>query len=144
MVEFDLAHRSGDSVGDSYAVKHPSHTRVVFQNTGTLPDDPSLSKQQIMERWLKQDQVGIAMFAETNRHWPSLPEGWAWRDRIKPVTKEGYFAVSSHNVDQDRKLATSSLQPGGTALALLGSVSHAVRDSGTDSTGLGCWSFVRL
>ena len=142
--EFVRFHQSGDSQGDPHKRKTAQATRVVFQNVNGLPESPSASKQLQIQKWLLEQQVGIVLFAETNRHWSSLTEDLGWRERVRRSSRAGFYAVAAHNVHQNRHLAPSSLQYGGCAAALLNETAHAAKECGRDPSGLGRWTFIRI
>ena len=135
---------TGDGFGDAYEIRASGSTRVVFQNVNGIPYLATNSKQSQIQDWLKSEQVGIALLAETNTHWPSLPEGHGWNDRMREVGKKGYFTSVANNRHQSRSGATSFFQQGGTAVSVLNEAAHTAKSSGCDPTGLGRWSFVRL
>ena len=134
----------GDGFGDPYEDHATGSTRVVFQNVNGLPYLATDSKQGQIQDWLKNERVGIALLAETNTHWPSLPEGHGWNDRMREVGKRGYFTAVAHNRHQPRSGASSFKQQGGTAVSVFNEAAHSAKSSGCDPTGLGRWSFVRL
>ena len=78
------------------------HTRVVYQNIHGLPGSPHHDKQTQMARWFEVDKVRIALFSETNTHWPSLPDGTSWRDRLRMMSLRGYYDCTAHNTHQNR------------------------------------------
>ena len=117
---------------------------MVFQNVNGVPESAESSKQSQIHDWWGKEQVGIALLAETNRHWPSLPEGQRWNDRLRQSTKQGYYSSVACNVHQSRTSTDSSFQYGGCATSVLNDVAHAAKESGRDPSGLGRWSYVRL
>ena len=87
--------------------------------------------------------MGIALLAETNTHWPSLPEGQNWNDRMRQVGSQGYYSVTAHNENRARPIASCS-QYGGCVATLLNSVAHRAKSVGRDPTKLGRWAYVRI
>ena len=51
--------------------------------------DPKLLQ---INHWLKDEQVGIALLADTNRRWP-LPAGQRLPDRMRAVSRVGHFST---------------------------------------------------
>lgn len=133
----------GDAFGDDHRTKQPGVTRVVFQNINGVPNSANSGKQHQINQWLKNENVGIALFAEVNRHWPSVPEGNRWPDRMRHVSKSGHYSAIANNINQKRHLS-SSFQYGGCIASIFNDVSKCAKESGHDPSGLGRWAYVRV
>jgi hypothetical protein len=139
---------AGNEVGDSSKSRNPASTRVVFQNINGIPHSADSCKQTSINSWLRNERVGIALLSETNTHWPSLPIGQSWNERMRSVTstgpKSGHFSSTAFNRHSKRRFSTTSHLQGGCLASVLNEVSHRVKEGGQDATGLGRWSFIRL
>ena len=142
--DFVRSLKPGEYQGGESWNRHPKSTRITFQNIGGICARPSELKYQRLSKWLGDEQVGIAMLAETNCHWPSLREGAKWRDRMRKISPSGYYTATAYNRHQDRTGSNSSFQWGGTAVTAFGKVAHGAKEYGCDPSGLGRWSFIRL
>src|SRR5210317_979062 len=132
----------GDSFGDNPRIDRQGATRVIFQNVNGVPHFADHPKQQQINRILQEEQVGIALLAETNRRWSSVEEGNSWYDRMRRLPSKGHYSSVAFNKHESTR--TSSFQYGGCLATVLDYVSHAVKSKGQDPTGLGRWSFIRL
>ena len=131
--EFLSSLSPGNFFGDDHRGHLPSLTRLVFQNVNGLPASSTGRKQKQINQWLKEERVGIALLAETNTHWPSLPEGQNWNDRMRQVGSQGYYSVTAHNENRARPIASCS-QYGGCVATILNSVAHRAKSVGRDPT----------
>ncbi|CAJ1933964.1 unnamed protein product, partial [Cylindrotheca closterium] len=145
------AHSDGatrDWSGDDRRRHSSLSTRVCFQNVNGLPENGTDSKQQQINSWLKEEQVGIALLAEAKTFWPSINEGHGWSDRLRQATmkseQKGFYSSVAYNRHQDRSAATSAVQWGGCIATVLNQVAHRAKEAGRDPTGLGQWAYVRL
>ncbi|CAJ1934921.1 unnamed protein product [Cylindrotheca closterium] len=141
--EFLSSLSPGDFFGDDHRCHLQSSTRLVFQNVNGIPALATGWKQQQINQWLKEEQVGIALLAETNTHWPSLLEGQHWNDSMRQVASKGYYSVAAHNENRARLMASCS-QYGGCVATILNSVAHCAKSFGRDPTKLGRWAYVRV
>ena len=103
---------SGDSFGDDHRTRRPGTTRAVFQNVNGVPSSSNSGKQHQINQWLKNENVGIGLFAEVNRHWSSVPEGNRWPDRMRHASTSGHYSAIANNINQKRH-SRSSFQYGG-------------------------------
>ena len=134
---------SGDHFGDDPNIQPAGLTRVVFQNVRGVPDRSNHPKQTRLFDWIKKERVGIALFAEMNKHWPSVPRGQKWRDRLRSSFSAGHFSSVAWNTRQ-RRIGGSKSQPGGCSTSIIGQVAHGAQSSGQDPTGLGRFSWCRI
>ena len=81
--------------------------------------------------------------AETNTHWPSLPEGQHWNNRMRQAASKGCYSVTAHNENRARPIASCS-QYEGCVATILNSVAHRAKSFGRDPTKLGRWAYVRI
>ena len=134
--EFVQSLRPGECQGGDWHDQQPGSTRITFQNINGVPTNPKLLTQEQLSKWLQDEPVGIALFAETNCHWPSLREGSTWRDRLRKISPGGYYTarllptiaiktalvqlqVSSGVVRQSQHLAKYLTQPKNTGVTRL-------------------------
>ncbi|CAJ1959461.1 unnamed protein product [Cylindrotheca closterium] len=141
--EFLRSLPASDFFGDDHRCHLSASARLVFQNVNGLLASSTGWKQLQINQWLKEEQVGIALLAETNTHWPSLPEGQNWNDRMRQVGSKGYYFTTAHNKNRARPIASCS-QYGGCVATVLNSVAHQAKSFGRDPSKLGRWSYVRL
>ncbi|CAJ1935549.1 unnamed protein product [Cylindrotheca closterium] len=138
----------GDCLGDDHRCRSSVATRVTFQNVNGVPEEGDHVKQRQINSWLQDKQVGIALLAEAKTFWPSIPEGHGWNDRMRQATMKakhkGFYSAVAYNKQQSQSSATTAFQWGGCIATVLSQVSHRAKESGSDSTGLGRWAYVRL
>ncbi|CAJ1941642.1 unnamed protein product, partial [Cylindrotheca closterium] len=140
--------KSGDCLGNDHRCRSSLATRVTFQNVNGVPEEGDHVKQRQINSWLQDERVGIALLAEAKTFWPSVPEGHGWNDRMRQAMMKakhkGFYSAVAYNKQQSRSSATTSFQWGGCIATVLSQVSHRAIESGSDSTGLGRWAYVRL
>ncbi|CAJ1970457.1 unnamed protein product, partial [Cylindrotheca closterium] len=137
-----------DCLGDNHRCRSLLATRVTFQNVNGVPEEGDHVKQRQINSWLQDERVGIALLAEAKTFWPSIPERHGWNDRMRQATMKakhkGFYSAVAYNKEQSRSSATTVFQWGGCIATVLSQVSHRAKESGSDSTGLGRWAYVRL
>ena len=141
--EYMKSIETGDHYGDDQNVSNAGHIRVIFQNiqgTSNFAKDDKLRK---FSNWLVTEGVGIALTAEMNIHWPTIPKGHRWRDILREASPAGHFSSVAWNAKQPRS-SNSPCQHGGCAVSILGQTAHSARTSGMDKTGLGRWAWCRI
>ena len=130
--------------GDRRPEKEAGTGRVVLLNVDAVPERGFEFKQQQIFRWWQRDRVDVAMLTETGRYWPALPEEERWKERIRGKFEDGVHSSLAFNLHEKRSSLEGSHQYGGTGTFVIGQMSHRVRDSGQDPSGLGRWSWIRL
>ena len=136
----------GNCFGDCHRNRPTGSTRLVFQNLNGLPPLATSSKQHQISQWLKYEQVGIDLLAETKQHWPLVPEGQRWTDRMRNVSRVGHFSAMASNIHfsgRNQQLG-SSFRYGGCVASVFNEVAHASKEQGSDPTGLGRWAYIRI
>ena len=129
----------GDGFGDNHRVRATGSSRIVFQNINGVPDDPEDVKQQQLHLWWRSECVDVALLAEMNKFWPSVPHHARWRERLRSAASSGVHSVVSYNEHQRRRSSHNTTQYGGCSATALNLASHAVKISGADSLGRFAW-----
>ena len=129
----------GNRFGDCPGNRSTGATRLVFQNINGVPESATSQKQVQINQWLQEERVGIALLAETNQHWPLVPEGQRWTDRMRAVSRAGHFLAMATNrhLSGHHRQRGSSFCYGGCVASALDAVAHASKEQGSDPTGLG-------
>ena len=134
---------AGDHYGDDHNTSKAGSTRVIFQNIQGNSNFAKDDKLRKFSKWLVTEGVGIALTAEMNTYWPTIPKGQRWRDILREASPKGHFSSVAWNSKQPRS-SNSACQHGGCAVTLLGQTAHSARTSGVDKTGLGRWAWCRM
>ena len=116
---------------------------MIFQNIQGNSNFAKDDKLRKFSKWLVTEGVGIALTAEMNTYWPTIPKGQRWRDILREASPKGHFSSVAWNSKQPRS-SNSACQHGGCAVTLLGQTAHSARTSGMDKTGLGRWAWCRM
>ena len=96
------------SVGDPHkAPRKPGVTRVAYHNIQGLDESLIDPKQRDLERWIKEEKLGIIMLGETNRYWARMPEGTSWKERMRNASQHGYYSIDGNNVHKKRRDTSS-------------------------------------
>ena len=143
--EFLNSRPSGNFFGDNSNFHPPRSTRILFQNVHGISSATWDEKQRGLFQCWKNEKVGISLLAEMNLNWNMIPPGQKWFDRVRssPSARQGHYSSVSFNHHQEIPVA-SAFQWGGCSSTLLGEVAHSARSSGSDPSGLGRWSWVKL
>jgi len=125
--------------GDTMALPKPLHTfRILSRNVNTLSTKQSYLQWKAASHALAQCEVDAIALQETNLAWNKIHKQKVWQILSKP-TGQVTTATSSST-----EISTNSHQRGGTLQALVGSWVSRVVHSGSDSSGLGRWSYLEL
>ena len=120
--------------------KHKDTLRLSFLNVNGLPSFNDHVKNERLFNALKENSIDIIGMAEVNTNWGKIDVEQQWRARTRPWW-EASKTITSYNI---RDCSNSVFQPGGTLTQCINRCTHKVIASGTDSTGLGRWSWVRF
>jgi hypothetical protein len=127
--------------GDPLQSKASDCLRVAFRNIHFLPHNSRNSRN---EELLFDVQVGnfdIIGLAEPNVAWNLLPDEDRLRSRFKEYWEACHISASHNTWDSSN---VDVKQIGGTLTLALNQLSYRVIKSGVDSSGLGCWSWIRF
>ena len=125
-----------ESFGDVQQAKRDNILRVGFQNIHNLPADCRTSKSRQLVDYVVQKDYDCFMMAEIGLNWTKISSNDRWFERIsgKFRTSRSVFA---HNATELHN--SKVLQPGGVGLMSTDDVTHRIRATGNDPTGLGRW-----
>ena len=84
--------------------------------------------------------MDVMGFTEVNKNWYMIDPEQGWRARTRSWW-EAAKSVEAHNV---KDCGGSAFQPGGNLLHCIDRLTHRVRESGRDPSGLGRWSWLRF
>ena len=99
-----------DHFGDFLGMKTKEDMRVVLLNVDNLPDRRNSEKtEQILDWWAK-DEVDVALFTETARHWPTVPHEERWDKEISQRVRGGVCSSMACNCLQTRTNNSSTPQ----------------------------------
>ena len=133
-----------DQYGDRRGKVEGDVARVVLLNVDRIPERSSDSRQQKLFHWWRKEQVSIAMLTETGRYWPALPAEDRWHERTRGQFRDGIKSSLAYNIHQKRTTADGSLQHGGVGTFAIGRMAHRAVESGSDPSGIGRWSWIKL
>ena len=131
---------TNDLWGHSFATKSQNTIRIWYTNPRGLGPNPNNHKSHNAMMFLsRKSQADIVCLAETNLRWPSLQYNSRLNHRLKSVYQE-YYSVASYNKHEN----LGKCQRGGTCSFAVNQITHRVRRSGVDSSGMGRWSWIQL
>ncbi len=130
-----------DTWGNLLGKKHQDSIRICFQNVGGLVTitDGDL-KLTVLRHFTQQCQIDVFAFAEHNICWDLIPKQQQLSERTRGWWENAHW-VTSFNKREKYPIAH---QPGGSGLGVFNYLSHRALQPGSDHTGLGRWSWVRL
>ena len=126
--------------GHSYTSKDSDTIRVWFTNPNGLGLNPINTKSHNAFQFLsKKSQSDVTCLVETNLRWPDLHNKSTLNSRLRATYQE-FQSATSYNKHEN----SGKLQRGGTCVFATGQLSYRVHKRGSDSTGLGRWSWMQF
>jgi len=121
--------------------KQPNNMRILFQNVGGLiPTTDSDLKLTILQQFIQHHNIDVFSFAEHNKCWDVVPKNLQLQARTKGWWENAQWSIGYNKHD----LEPSEHQPGGTGILVVNDFSHQALSPGTDKSGMGHWSWIRL
>mmetsp|Transcript_92730 Transcript_92730/g.181702 ORF Transcript_92730/g.181702 Transcript_92730/m.181702 type:complete len:229 (-) Transcript_92730:13-699(-) len=128
--------------GDQLVAANPSQTRIGFQNIGPQRASSWSYHSKNTTSHIKEASYDVFLFADHGLHFGKIHPEHHWNERIKPIFKDS-SSILGYNVNET-SLLTSPHQAGGTGITLGDDLTARKTHSGTDPTGLGRWSWIRI
>jgi len=131
--------------GDPFSSTVPPHTlRIVSKNVNSLNTQEDYLEWKATAAAAKDLQAGVLCLQEPNLRW-----NYGITSRIKSIFRQMikhhvHIATSNSSDPAQDPEDKSNYQPGGTMISALGPWTSCVITSGTNSTGLGRWSFIEI
>jgi len=120
--------------GQPLGKKQQHCIRICFQNIGgiipTADDDLKLT---VLRHFTQQHQIDVFSFAEHNVCWDVIPKQKQLAERTRGWWENAHWTTAYNKQDKD----PLAHQPGGTGNLIINQLSHQVRQSGSDESGLG-------
>ena len=121
--------------------KHDGTCRIISQNINYIRVWATGSyKTNFLKNLIYNNDVDICGLQEVGLAQHLLPRHDQLAKRMRDYRRDNIRMSSANNKHDD----VDKLQYGGTAVFAYDFISHMVRASGTDSTGLGRWSWLQL
>jgi len=131
------AETSNNHWGDPVPTLKPLNTFCLLsKNMNMLSTTTDYLPWKAASHAIAETNADSTVFQETNLSWNELH-----RRKIKQILK-GPIRQAVITTASSRKISLSSHQPSGTLQAIVGNWAIQVVQKGTDTTGLGCWSFI--
>ncbi len=126
--------------GVGYAPKHKpdGYVRLMFENWNSLGVFTHNWKLDCLNYMIKDFQVDLVAGCETQCNWNLVPPQRQFLHLLCPGIST--VGLASHNSTE----TINREQMGGTAVAAIGRIGDIISDKGTDHTGLGRWSWLRI
>ncbi len=134
----DLGHH--ESWGNTMK-KQPNNMCIVFQNVGGLiPTTDSNLKLTILQQFIQHHNIDVFSFAEHNKCWDIVPKNLQLQERTKGWWENAQWSIGYNK----RDIEPSEHQPGRTGILVVNEFSHRALSPGTNESGMGRWSWIRL
>jgi len=114
---------------------------IVFQNIGgLLPTTDSDLKLTILQQFIQHNNINVFSFAEHNKCWDVVPKNLQLQERTKGWWENAQWSIGYNK----RDIEPLEHQPGRTGILVVNEFSHRALSLGTDDSGMGRWSWIRL
>jgi len=135
------SHGSQERWGNFVETKKEKTVRIVFQNLAGLANPEACDmKLDLLRRWVQTNDVDIFGGVELGTCWDLID----YPRRLPQLTR-GWWEAVQWSVSYNRlEKHSTTVQPGGTGIAVFNKLAHHAQKAGDDPTGLGRWSWVRL
>ena len=104
-----------------------------------LPQTSSQAKNQQIISFVNTADVDILALTETNICWNLIPVQHRLHERTRGWWETIHLSIAYFKDDPTK----SAFQPSGTALFSINQAAHHVHSSGSDTSGLGRWSWMQ-
>ena len=127
--------------GQHFQQKQHGICRIVSQNINCIGiRTNNIYKTSTLKDWLHQNEVDICGLQETGIAQHMFQQHERLAERMRDHRRENIRMCSANNTHE----SIERLQYGGTAVFAYDYMSHLVKSSGTDDTGLGRWCLLKL
>jgi len=125
--------------GDHIIQKEEGIVRIASQNVNCIGIAPEINpKQDHAKNWILQNEVDILGWQETGVAFHLLPRRKRLSERMRDIRWNKFRISASNNKHENAEV----FQYGGTAVMAFDEAAHRVHTTGSDSTGLGRWSWI--
>lgn len=128
-----------DFWGDRISPKEEHHLRIVFQNINRFPMHSNDPKNQSIRAFIKGVQADVIGMVELGICWSQLPT----KDRIWERTRGWFESIKTVTAYNQKEASPNKAQWGGTSVWSIDNAVHRAIESGSDTIGLGRWSWTR-
>ena len=126
--------------GDFLAQKLPNTIRIMFQNVQNLPTFNDHLKNKVLLGTFLDYQIDVYAMNEVGVHWLNVDEKNRMYNRTKGWFERSEISLAYNSTEKP----SSEHQWGGTAVMSVNKMAHQFMQKGSDSTGLGRWSWQRF
>ena len=135
---YDDIEQSTEMWGDQMVPKEDSTYRICFENINGLGFHVSYNiKQDRFITWARENEIDAMGWAELNINWRLTTPSEKLRERMRQGAWDKLNVSTAHNIHE--KL--TKYQPGRVSLMTFDQLAHRVSSSGSDSSGLGRWTW---
>ena len=114
---------------------------IVFQNVrGLLPTTDSELKLTILQQFIQHNNINVFGFAKHNKCWDVVPKKLQLQECTKGWWENAQWSIGYNKQD----IEPLEHQPGRTGILVVDKFSHRALRPGTDESGMGRWSWIRL
>jgi len=125
--------------GDHIIQKEEGVIRIASQNVNCIGIAAEVNpKQDYAKNWIIQNEVDIVGWQETGVAFHLLPRRKRLSERMRDIRWNKFRISASNNKHENVEIS----QYGGTAVMAFDEAAHRVHSTGSDSTGLGRWSWI--
>ena len=123
-----------------HPIGHKANTsvRFGFLNINGLPAHDVDQKDKAVSDCMKEFSLDAIGMAELNLNFNVLRPPHQWKDRFRHLKTHRIHSFNTHSTSEETRLF------GGTAILTSAVTNHRTIDHGTDDTGLGRWSWLRI
>ena len=126
--------------GNTHKTKPDNSIRIWYTNPCGLGINPTGSKSHTAFSFLhKKSKADVVCLSETNLRWASLHHKSRLNNRVRDFYQQ-FHTAASYNTHEN----LGKSQRGGTCTIALEQPSYRATSSGTDTTGLGRWSWIQF
>ena len=130
-----------EEFGDIMQRKSPNTLRIMLHNINRLPIYKNQDKSKKLFSYIANKQIDVALLTEIGLYWKLIHNNDKWHERIRHVFRSAKYSLSYNTTEPTM---TEMVQFGGTASMAVDDCAHRVIAHGTDTTGLGRWSWLRM
>ena len=132
---------SDDGWGDSFGEKKEGHLRITSRNIGGLLVKLNNKKELDLKNWIKEKDIDIIGIQEPNINWSRCNQNERFTYRMRSMNWRFLRGATSHNKHFD---SHSKSMFGGTITAAFEETAQTTTATGSDQTGLGRWSWIKI
>ena len=141
MCELSRKEDNNEIWGDPLSIKEDNVIRILTKNIGGIGLEINNNKEEHLKSWIVSKQCDIIGIQETNMNWSKCRGRERLTERMKTPAWEFSRMSSSHN-KHDKEGGKYAY--GGTLTLIKDQLTHQVKTTGADETGMGRWSWIQL